>query len=49
VPRRKKKQFTATKEVKALAREQVGAPKAVRVIVPKEQRKPKYPPKLEEQ
>ena len=42
--RKPKKQFTKTKEVKALAREQVGQIKSVRIIeeTPKK-KKPKYP------
>lgn len=42
--RKAKKKFTKTKEVKALAREQVGQIKSVRIIdeTPKK-KKPKYP------
>ena len=42
--RKAKKKFTKTKEVKALAREQVGQIKSVRVMdeTPKK-KKPKYP------
>jgi hypothetical protein len=48
MPRRKKPPvFTAEKEVKALAREQVGTVKSTRVETPKKERKPKYPPKLD--
>jgi hypothetical protein len=42
--KRKRKIFTAEKEVKAIARERVGAVKPGQVIVPKSARKPKYPP-----
>ena len=47
-PRKSKKQFTKTKEVKALAREQVGQIKSVRIIeeTPKK-KKPKYPQPFE--
>lgn len=48
MPRAKKKTFSATKEVKALAREQVGQVKGTRVETPKSKRRPKYPPKPEE-
>jgi hypothetical protein len=41
--RRKPKQFSAEKEVKAIARERVGRVKPAQVIVPKSARKPKYP------
>jgi len=45
---RKPKAFTKTKEVKALAREQVGQVKSVRVIEESPKRKkPKYPLPLE--
>jgi hypothetical protein len=41
--KRKKKRFDAIKEVKAIARERVGAVKPARPIVPKSLRKkPKY-------
>jgi len=44
VPVRKpKKKFSATVEVKALAREQVGRVKATRVEKPKVKRRPKHP------
>ena len=47
-PRKAKKKFTKTKEVKALAREQVGQIKAVRVIEEATKRKkPKYPESFE--
>jgi hypothetical protein len=36
------KRFSATKEVRAIARERVGPVKAGRVIKPKSERKPKY-------
>ena len=39
---RKKKVFSATKEVRAIARERVGRVKPGVVIVPKAERKPKY-------
>jgi len=42
--KRKPKKFSAEKEVKAIARERVGAVKPGQVIVPKSARKPKYPP-----
>jgi hypothetical protein len=42
--KRKRKIFTAEKEVKAIARERVGNVKPGQVIVPKSERKPKYPP-----
>ena len=42
--KRKRKIFSAEKEVKAIARERVGTVKAGQVIVPKSDRKPKYPP-----
>lgn len=43
-----KKRFTKTKEVKALAREQVGQIKSVRVMEePAKRKKPKYPEPLE--
>ncbi len=38
----KKQVFSATKEVRAIARERVGRVKAGVVIVPKSERKPKY-------
>jgi hypothetical protein len=41
--RRKPKPFSASKEVKAIARERVGRVKAARVILPKSAKKPKYP------
>ncbi|MEP6714129.1 MAG: hypothetical protein ABJC09_01065 [Terriglobia bacterium] len=44
MPKRPKKQvFSAAKEVRAIARERVGRVKAGVVIVPKSERKPKYP------
>jgi hypothetical protein len=43
-----KKKFDAKKEVRAIARERVGAVKAGRVIVPKSRReKPKHKPGLD--
>jgi hypothetical protein len=39
---KKKKVFSATKEVRAIARERVGRVKAGVTIVPKSQRPPKY-------
>ena len=41
--KRKRKIFTAEKEVKAIARERVGNVRPGQVIVPKSARKPKYP------
>ena len=41
--KRKMKRFSAEKEVKAIARERVGTVKPGQVIVPKSDRKPKYP------
>jgi hypothetical protein len=47
--RRRKPEFDSRKEVRAIARERVGAVKPGRVIVPKTQRKkPKYKKPLEE-
>jgi len=40
--KRKKKIFSATKEVRAIARERVGRVKPAVAIVPKAERKPKY-------
>ena len=40
--KRKKKIFSAGKEVRAIAREPVGPVKAAVVITPKAERKPKY-------
>lgn len=40
--KRKKQIFSATKEVRAIARERVGRVKAAVVITPKADRKPKY-------
>ena len=40
--KRKKKVFSATKEVRAIARERVGRVKAAVTIVPKSERPPKY-------
>lgn len=48
MPKAKKKQFSAVKEVKALAREQVGQVKSSRVETPKRKRRPKYPEPAEE-
>ena len=39
---RKKKVFSAEKEIRAIARERVGTVKAAKVITPKSDRKPKY-------
>ena len=41
--KRKIRKFVAQKEVKAIARERVGAVKPGRTILPKSMRKPKYP------
>ncbi|MCU1325899.1 MAG: hypothetical protein JWN34_1269 [Bryobacterales bacterium] len=41
----KKKVFNSSTEVRAIARERLGAVKPGIVIVPKSERKPKYPPK----
>jgi len=43
--RRKSKKFSAEKEVKAIARERVGRVKPAQIILPKSERKPKYPPR----
>jgi len=40
---KKPKKFSARKEVRAIARERVGPVKAGKVILPKSERKPKYP------
>ncbi len=40
--KRKKKVFSATKEVRAIARERVGRVKAAITIVPKSERQPKH-------
>jgi hypothetical protein len=40
--KRRKKVFSATKEVRAIARERVGRVKPAVVIVPKAERKPKH-------
>jgi hypothetical protein len=40
--KRKKQTFSASKEVRAIARERVGRVKAAVVITPKAERKPKY-------
>ena len=37
------RKFSARKEVRAIARERVGPVKAGKVILPKSERKPKYP------
>jgi len=39
---RKPKKFSAPKEVRAIARERVGAVKAAKVIQPKSERKPRH-------
>jgi hypothetical protein len=41
---KRKKVFSAPKEVRAIARERVGRVKAAVVITPKAERKPKYKP-----
>jgi len=41
----KKKVFDASTEVRAIARERLGRVKPGIVIIPKSERKPKYPPK----
>jgi hypothetical protein len=41
----KKRVFNASTEVRAIARERVGTVKPGIVIIPKSERKPKYPPK----
>jgi len=48
--KRKTPKFDQEKEVRAIARERVGPVKASRVIVPKDQKKPKHkkPPAAEE-
>jgi hypothetical protein len=40
--KRKKKVFSATKEVRAIARERVGRVKAAITIIPKSERPPKH-------
>ncbi len=40
--KRKKKVFSATKEVRAIARERVGRVKAAVTIIPKSERPPKH-------
>ena len=46
--RKAAKKFTKTKEVKALAREQVGIIKSVRVLdEPAKRKKPKYPERFD--
>jgi hypothetical protein len=42
VAKKKKQVFSATKEIRAIARERVGRVKAGVVITPKADRKPKY-------
>jgi hypothetical protein len=42
MPKRRKKVFSAPKEVRAIARERVGTVKPAVVIIPKAERKPKY-------
>jgi hypothetical protein len=39
---RKRRRFSAEKEVRAIARERVGIVKASKIIKPKSERKPKY-------
>jgi hypothetical protein len=41
---RKPKKFNAATEVRAIARERLGRVKPAIVIIPKAERKPKYPP-----
>ena len=41
---RKPKKFNAATEVRAIARERLGRVKPAVVIIPKAERKPKYPP-----
>ena len=50
MPKRKPGQFSATKAVKANARERVGQPRPVKVVddAPRTGRRTKYKPKLEE-
>ena len=49
MPRKKKKNFSLTKEVKAIARERVGRVPASRILEPKSDRKkPKHKKRLEE-
>jgi len=43
------KKFDAIAAVKSNARDRVGSPKPSAIIVPKNKRKPKYPPKIEEE
>jgi len=45
---RRKKTFSAKKEVRAIARERVGRVKASQVITPKAERKPKHKKLLNE-
>lgn len=40
---KRQKKFSATREVRAIARERVGRVKPAQVIKPKSERKPKYP------
>jgi len=40
----KKKVFDAATEIRAIARERLGRVKPAIVIIPKSERKPKYPP-----
>ncbi|HUA87255.1 MAG TPA: hypothetical protein VMB85_25535 [Bryobacteraceae bacterium] len=48
--KRRKKRFDAKKEIRAIARERVGAVKASRVIEPKMKRKkPKHPKRGQEE
>jgi hypothetical protein len=42
----KKKTFNASTEVRAIARERLGTVKPAVVIIPKSERRPKYPPKV---
>jgi hypothetical protein len=42
MPKLRKKEFTASKEVRAIARERVGTVKPGQTIIPKDQRKPKH-------
>jgi hypothetical protein len=48
MPGRKKKTFSAKKEIRAIARERVGTVKPAQVITPKADRKPKHKKPLNE-
>jgi hypothetical protein len=45
----RKKRFSATKEVKAIARERVGTVPSAKLIEPKQRRKPKHKKRVEEE